>query len=129
MLGGLLLLSPALIILIGLVVYPFTYAIWLGFQEKAVGTAARFVGLANFRYVLAWPQFSTALVNTAMFTITAVAIKFTLGMSIAVVLNQRIRARNFFRAFLLLAGYTIHCRVCSTMPCSTSDSSPAPLPS
>jgi ABC-type sugar transport system permease subunit len=102
MLGGLLLLSPALIILIGLVVYPFTYAIWLGFQEKAVGTAARFVGLANFRYVLAWPQFSTALVNTAMFTITAVAIKFTLGMSIAVVLNQRIRARNFFRAFLLL---------------------------
>jgi multiple sugar transport system permease protein len=31
-----------------------------------------------------------------------VAIKFVLGMSVAVVLNQRIRARNFFRAFLLL---------------------------
>ena len=102
MIGGLLLLSPVLLIMLGLVVYPFTYAIWLGFHEKAVGTAARFVGFANFRYVIGWPQFSTALVNTAVFTLTAVAIKFMLGMSIAVVLNQRIRARNFFRAFLLL---------------------------
>jgi multiple sugar transport system permease protein len=102
LLGGLLLLSPALLILIGLVAYPFTYAIWLAFQEKVVGTAARFVGLHNFRYIIAWPQFSTAMVNTAVFTIVSVAIKFTLGMAVAVVLNQQIRARNFFRAFLLL---------------------------
>ena len=102
MLGGLLLLSPALLILLGLVVYPFLYAVWLSFFDKAVGTAARFVGFGNFRYIITWPQFSAALVNTAVFTIAAVAIKFVLGMSVAVVLNQHIRGRNFFRAFLLL---------------------------
>lgn len=102
MFGGLLLLAPALLILLGLVVYPFFYAIWLSFLEKAVGTVGRFVGLANFHYVVTWPQFTTALYNTAVFTLVAIAIKFVLGMAVALVLNQQIRGRNFFRAFLLL---------------------------
>lgn len=102
LLGGWGLLSPALLILVGLVVYPFFYAIWLSFSDKSVGEAGHFVGLANFRYVIAWPQFQTALYNTLVFTLSAVTIKFVLGMAVALVLNQQIRARNFFRAFLLL---------------------------
>jgi multiple sugar transport system permease protein len=101
-LGGMALLVPTVLILVGIVLYPFCYAIWLSLTDKAVGSAGRFVGLANFRYVLAWPQFSAALVNTAVFTVCAVAIKFVLGMAVALVLNQQIRGRNFFRAFLLL---------------------------
>lgn len=101
-LGGLLLLSPALLILTGLVIYPFVYAIWLSFSDQMVGTVGRFVGLANFRYVIAWPQFTSALYNTAVFTVVAIVLKFVLGMAVALVLNQHIRGRNFFRAFLLL---------------------------
>ena len=100
--GGLLLLTPALLILLGLVIYPFFYAIWLSFLEKSVGAVGQFVGLRNFSYVITWPQFQAALKNTAVFTIVAIAIKFVLGMSVALVLNQHIRGRNFFRAFLLL---------------------------
>ncbi len=101
-LGGMALLAPTVLILVGLVLYPFVYSIWLSFSDKAVGSVGRFVGLANFRYVIAWPQFSAALVNTVVFTVCAVAIKLVLGMAVALVLNQKIRARNFFRAFLLL---------------------------
>ena len=101
-LGGMGLLAPTVLILIGLVLYPFFYAIWLAFSDKAVGSAGHFVGFRNFAYVIAWPQFSAALVNTAIFTVCAVAIKFVLGMAVALVLNQHIRGRNFFRAFLLL---------------------------
>jgi ABC-type sugar transport system permease subunit len=93
---------PTMLLLVGLVLYPFFYAIWLAFTDKAVGSAGNFVGLRNFRYVLAWPLFSAAIVNTIVFTVTAVAIKFVLGMAVALVLNQQIRGRNFFRAFLLL---------------------------
>jgi ABC-type sugar transport system permease subunit len=96
------LLAPTVLLLVGLVLYPFLYAIWLGFTDKTVGSTGQFIGLANFRYVIAWPQFSAALVNTVVFTVAAVAIKFVLGMAVALVLNQRIRGRNFFRAFLLL---------------------------
>jgi ABC-type sugar transport system permease subunit len=88
--------------LVGLVLYPFFYAIWLSFTDKTIGSPGQFVGLKNFRYVLVWPQFSAALVNTVVFTVSAVAIKFVLGMTVALVLNQQIRGRNFFRAFLLL---------------------------
>src|SRR2546422_11597614 len=96
------LLAPTVLILIGIVLYPFFYAIWLAFSDKTVGSVGQFVGLKNFRYVLAWPQFSAALVNTFVFTVSALAIKFVLGMAVALVLNQQIRGRNFFRAFLLL---------------------------
>ena len=101
-LGGMGLLAPAVLILLGLVLYPFFYAIWLAFSDKAVGSPGQFVGFRNFVYVLGWPQFSAAVVNTLVFTVAAVAIKFTLGMAVALVLNQQIRGRNFFRAFLLL---------------------------
>ncbi len=96
------LLAPTVLILLGLVLYPFCYAIWLAFSDKAVGSAGQWVGLRNFAYVIAWPQFSAAVFNTVVFTFSAVALKFVLGMSVALVLNQRIRGRNFFRAFLLL---------------------------
>jgi len=101
-LEGMGLLTPTVLILIGLVLYPFFYAIWLAFSDKAVGSPGQFVGTRNFEYVLGWPQFSAAIVNTAVFTVSAVALKFVLGMAVALVLNQRIRGRNFFRAFLLL---------------------------
>jgi ABC-type sugar transport system permease subunit len=101
-LGGMALLAPTVLILIGLVLYPFFYAIWLSFTDKTVGSPGQFVGFRNFAYVLAWPQFSTAVWNTVVFTVSAVAMKFVLGMAVALVLNQQIRGRNFFRAFLLL---------------------------
>jgi ABC-type sugar transport system permease subunit len=101
-LQGMGLLVPTVLILVGLVMYPFLYAIWLSFTDKTIGVAGSFVGLKNFRYVISSPQFSAALVNTAIFTVSAVAIKLVLGMAVALVLNQQIRGRNFFRAFLLL---------------------------
>ena len=100
--SGVGLLVPTLLILFGLVLYPFFYAIWLAFTDKAVGSPGQFVGLRNFAYVIAWPQFSTAIYNTVVFTGCAIAIKFVLGMAVALGLNQQIRGRNFFRAFLLL---------------------------
>ena len=101
-LSGIGLLAPTVLILIGLVLYPFFYAIWLSFTDKTVGSPGQFVGFRNFAYVLAWPQFTTAVWNTVVFTVSAVAMKFVLGMAVALVLNQGIRGRNFFRAFLLL---------------------------
>ena len=43
-LGGMGLLAPTVLILIGLVLYPFFYAIWLAFTDKTVGSPGQFVG-------------------------------------------------------------------------------------
>jgi multiple sugar transport system permease protein len=101
-LWGLALLLPAILVLLGLVAYPFFYAVWLSFTDKAVGQEGHFIGLANFAYVISSSSFAIAIWNTVVFTSVAVAIKFGLGMAVALVLNSRIRGRDFFRAFLLL---------------------------
>ena len=61
-LGGMVLLAPTLLLLLGLVLYPFFYAIWLAFSDKTVGSpGAVRRACANFRLRLAWPQFSAAV--------------------------------------------------------------------
>jgi multiple sugar transport system permease protein len=44
-LQGMGLLAPTVLILIGLILYPFFYAIWLAFSDKTIGSPAQFVGL------------------------------------------------------------------------------------
>src|SRR5262245_50181849 len=82
-LQGVGLMTPTLLLLFGLVLYPFVYAIWLAFTDKAVGSPGQFVGFKNFAYVIHWPQFSAAIWNTVVFTGAAIIIKFVLGMAVA----------------------------------------------
>ncbi len=97
-----LLLAPALIVLAGITLYPLFYGIWLSLCEKFVGSPARFVGLANFEYLISWPQFGSALVNTFIFTIVAVSLKFVLGMSVALALNQHLPGMRIFRTLFFI---------------------------
>lgn len=99
---GWVLLGPAILMMLGLVAYPFLFAIWLSFTDKSVGQQASFVGLDNFIYLVRWPLFESAIWNTIVFTAVAVTTKFCLGMAVALVLNAQIYGRDFWRAFLLL---------------------------
>lgn len=99
---GWVLLIPAILMMLFLVAYPFAYAVWLSFTDKAVGQTGSFVGLANFAYLVRWPLFESTIWNTVVFTVVAVTTKFCLGMAVALVLNARIVGRDFWRAFLLL---------------------------
>jgi len=99
---GYLFLLPALIVILGLVAYPFVNAIVMTFQAKTAGAPGRFIGLANYRELLANEVFLRTAYNTAVYTGLGVAIKFMLGLSMALVLNQERFCNNFFRSFLLI---------------------------
>src|SRR6476661_5737456 len=77
---GWLLLAPALLVLLGLVIYPFTTAIWISFTDKSIDRDATFIGLTNFVTVITNPRFVLALRHSLIFTVTALSIKFALGM-------------------------------------------------
>ena len=47
------LVVPVVLLLLGLVAYPFFYAIYVSFTDRVVGNDGHFVGLANFRYLVA----------------------------------------------------------------------------
>ena len=99
---GYLFLLPALLVIVGLVAYPFASAIVMTFQNKTAGAPGRFIGLGNYRELLASEQFLRTVINTVVYTAVGVGIKFLLGLSMALVLNQERFCNNLFRSFLLI---------------------------
>jgi len=88
-------LSPLLILVVGLIAYPFTRAIWLSLTDKLVGYPERFVGLRNYAYLLDDDTFHEVVKNTLVFTAGSLVLKVLTG-----------RGRNFFRGLFLLPWIT-----------------------
>src|SRR5437870_11879069 len=65
---GYLFLFPALLVILGLVAYPFANAIVMTFQNKTAGAPGRFIGLANYRELLASEQFLRTVWYTFVYT-------------------------------------------------------------
>ena len=99
---GYLFLLPAILIILGLVAYPFANAIIMTFQQKTAGAPGRWIGLANYRELLSSEVFLRTVFNTFVYTGVGVGLKFLIGLSMALVLNQERFWNNAFRAFLLI---------------------------
>jgi multiple sugar transport system permease protein len=57
-----------------------------------------FVGLDNFRALLADPAFGRALINTLVYVVAIVPISAAVGLGLAVLFNTRFRLRELFKA-------------------------------
>jgi multiple sugar transport system permease protein len=80
-------------------VYPFGYALYISFFHWGIlGKQAAGTGTFNYAKVLHDPVFYTALKNVAEYTVGVVPLTMALGLSLALVVNQKIRGRNFFRS-------------------------------
>ena len=99
---GYVLVAPVAICLLALVFYPFVFAVWISFTDREIGTVGKFVGLANFRYLAGLPSFQKTIVNTIVLVGSVQALKLAFGLGIALLLNQGIRLRQFWRGLILL---------------------------
>jgi multiple sugar transport system permease protein len=101
-----LFLLPCLVVLIGLIAYPFVSAILLSFQAKVVGVPGTWVGFQNYASLLFGrdlsAQFLQSVKVSVLFTLVAQILKFILGMAMALLLNEHFRGRTFMRAFFFL---------------------------
>jgi multiple sugar transport system permease protein len=80
-------------------IYPFGYAIYISFFHWGIlGKQAGATGTYNYAKVLHDPIFHTALKHVAEYTVAVVPLTMALGLSLALVINQKIRGRNFFRS-------------------------------
>ena len=71
-------------------------------QDKMVGAPGRFVGLANYVELFRDEVFLRTAWNSVVYTVVAVALKFVLGLTMALILDQERRFNNFFRALLFV---------------------------
>lgn len=96
----LLLPSALLILLINL--YPFAVGFWYSLQDGTLLQTGSFVGLDNYIRLFSSPDFHNALRFSFVFALFGVLGSWALGLALALLLNQEMPARGFFRVALLL---------------------------
>jgi ABC-type sugar transport system permease subunit len=101
---ALLLLLPAAVIVFGVVLYPAGRALVISFYDvnSPFPGAYPFVGLRNYREVLADRRLWTAAEHTLYFTVVSTALELVLGLGLAHLLAAPLRARWLFRAIVIL---------------------------
>lgn len=98
-------IGPAFLILFVILVYPLGYSFWLSFHEWTLAgfvNGVPWVGLDNYLSLLAQKDFLNSLGMTFTFVISALALEFTLGMGVALLLNQSLFGRNLVRSLIFL---------------------------
>jgi ABC-type sugar transport system permease subunit len=91
------LIAPILVVIVGLIAYPFLSSIWSSFQDIKIGGQGRFVGLGNYASLLAGvdsARFWNSVKVTFVYTGVVLAAKFVIGMTMALILHQAIVARD-----------------------------------
>ena len=78
-------------------IYPMGYAIYISRYDWVILGPLSTVGWANYTSLWHDTLFRRAIRNTLEYTAWVVPAQMTLGLLLAVVVNQRIRARTFFR--------------------------------
>ncbi len=82
---ALLMCLPLIVIIVGLVVYPALYSIYLSMLNKA---QTRFIGLGNFSFLLSRDAFWMVVQQSAIFALTAVFFKALIGLITAHLINN-----------------------------------------
>jgi multiple sugar transport system permease protein len=94
---------PLVLIMAGLILWPFINAILLSLTTRSLVTRTEtFVGLANYERLLTDSDFTRSVQNTLVFTFASVSIKFVIGLCIALLLNSRLPLRSILTSLMLL---------------------------
>jgi multiple sugar transport system permease protein len=93
---------PALLLIGALVAYPVGYAMWLSlFDKHSFFPTQRWVGLGNYRDILADEEFWDSLWKGTVYAASTTALQLVLGVAMALVLHQAFRGRTAVRALVL----------------------------
>jgi multiple sugar transport system permease protein len=99
---GLLFMLPAAVLLVLFLTYPLGLGVWLGFTDAKVGRAGEWIGIENYEWLVTDSVFRLSVWNTFLYTTIASAIKFALGLWLALLLNEHLPFKAFLRAIVLL---------------------------
>jgi multiple sugar transport system permease protein len=94
--------TPALLLLVFLVAYPFGMAIYLSLSNAFIGRPSHLIGIQNFVNLWQSDAFRQTFQNAFVFTGLAVAFKVVLGIWLALLLNEQLWFKRLIRGAVLL---------------------------
>jgi multiple sugar transport system permease protein len=97
-------LAPALVIELGIIVYPVLQTFWMSLHDFVLfrPNNAPFVGLGNFARAFSDPVFWTSAWNSVIWIVLVVGFQFLLGLATALLLNQSFWWRGLARALVVI---------------------------
>ncbi|MDL2205301.1 sugar ABC transporter permease [Eubacteriales bacterium OttesenSCG-928-N13] len=101
---AMLMIAPAMVIILGMNVYPLLYNVGLSFfWYNLLDTAKNgFAGVRQFVEVFTNKGFGNSLLITGYFAVVSLVVQTVLGTLIALLLNMEFKGRGFVRAIVLL---------------------------
>lgn len=98
-----LFILPMVLIMVGLIFWPFVSAILMSTTTLNFLTGeTSYVGFRNFQRLLTNSDYLLSMQNTINFTVWSLAIKFVVGMTIAMILHSRLPLKNLIAAIMLM---------------------------
>lgn len=99
-------LAPSAIPLVLFTATPMASSIWVSLHEWNLISPMRWVGLDNYRSLLADPGTRSVFLHTLIYCAGYLPLVFTGGLALALALNQKLAGRSFFRAAYFLPVVT-----------------------
>ncbi len=97
-----LMVSPYLLFVSVFVVFPVLFCLFLTFHKWNIIAPMQFAGLDNYSRLFQDRLFWKAIGNTLKFLLLHIPLQLIVSLSLAWLLNQKIRAASFFRASFFL---------------------------
>jgi len=95
--------------LVGLLIFrliPIGFSFGISFTSWNIFSPPRWIGLENYRALLQSPAFWEVARNTVVFALVFVPLVMGLGLSLAVLVNQKLRGSTFFRGVFFMPYIT-----------------------
>src|SRR4051795_8589373 len=83
-------MMPAMAFLIFFLAYPLGLGIWISFTDARIGRPGVFIGTENYEWLRDDSIFWLSVMNTLLYTFVASAIKFAIGLYLALLLNENL---------------------------------------
>lgn len=98
-----LLTAPALLIYMGLMLFPVVYSFFLGFFKWDGSSALEFIGLSNYNRMFTDPVFYLGLKNNLLIVLVSIAGQIPFGFLFAYIIHRKlVKGTQFFQAMIFL---------------------------
>ena len=98
-------LMPTVLLILVLSIFPLIFSLGLAFMSwdlSRLEGGVRFIGLKNFATLISDTRFWNTARVTLFFVVGSVGLQYVLGLGLAMLLNQEIHFRRFFRVAFLV---------------------------
>ena len=100
---GYALVAPAMVLVLGFIVYPVAEVVRLSFTNTSLlAGRSDFVGFQSYQRIVADPLFETVVRNTAQWVFLGTALTVLLGLGVGYFLSFNYRINRLLRASILI---------------------------